>query len=220
MKEYNTVKGECTAEITEKKSRFIATVRPVSSEDEALAFVAEMKKKYWDARHNCSAYIVLGDMEQENFMSENFKIPVIEKCSDDGEPSKTAGSPMLETIRGAGLKNVAIVVTRYFGGILLGTGGLVKAYSQAALSGIEAASVVKMKLMNRIEAIVDYNSYGRLTYIAGEEKAVITNTEFTDVVKCICLCDDTALGKIKSSMAEYTAGKCSISLTGKGFYEV
>ena len=220
MEEYSTVKSECSAEITEKKSRFIATIRPVSSEDEALAFIAEMKKKYWDARHNCSAYIIVGPALNADNGEAEIKIPVIEKCSDDGEPSKTAGSPMLEVLRGAGMKNVAVVVTRYFGGVLLGTGGLVRAYSQAVAEGIEAADQVKMKFMNRIEAVVDYNSYGRLTYIAGEENAVITDTEFTDVVKCTCLCDDRAFGKIRSVMAEYTAGKCNIALLGKDFYPV
>lgn len=114
--QYKTVYEGGEGEIVEKKSRFIATVRPVETEEEALAFIEEMKKKYWDARHNCSAY-VLGERQE------------LMQCSDDGEPSQTAGKPMMDVLTGAGLTNVAVVVTRYFGGTLLGTGGLVRAYS-------------------------------------------------------------------------------------------
>ena len=132
MTEYKTVKEEASGEITEKKSRFIATIRPVSTEEEALAFIAEMKKKYWDARHNCSAYIVGTDKP-------------LERCSDDGEPSRTAGMPMLEVLKGNGLSNVCAVVTRYFGGILLGTGGLVRAYQAATAEGVKNSTVISCK---------------------------------------------------------------------------
>ena len=107
-----TVYSGGEAEIVEKKSRFIATVRPVSSEEEAVAFIAEMKKKYWDARHNCSAYVI-GDKGQ------------LQRCSDDGEPAQTAGRPMLDVLLGEKVCNICVVVTRYFGGTLLGTGGLI-----------------------------------------------------------------------------------------------
>ena len=122
--QYQTVYEGGTGEIVEKKSRFIATVRPVETEEEALAFIEEMKKKYWDARHNCFAY-VLGERQE------------IMRCSDDGEPSGTAGRPMLEVLLAEEIRNVAVVVTRYFGGTLLGTGGLVRAYSQAVKAGLE-----------------------------------------------------------------------------------
>ena len=117
------------AELVEKKSRFIATVRPVSSEEEAIAFIDEMKKKYYDARHNCSAFIIGSNAQMT-------------RSSDDGEPSGTAGKPMLEVLLGSGIRNIAAVVTRYFGGTLLGTGGLVRAYSgvlKEALEGCETA---------------------------------------------------------------------------------
>ena len=130
--QYKTVYEGGEGEIVEKKSRFIATVRPVETEEEALAFIEEMKKKYWDARHNCSAY-VLG--EQQELM----------RCSDDGEPSQTAGKPMMDVLTGAGLTNVAVVVTRYFGGTLLGTGGLVRAYTQAAKEGLADAGIATMR---------------------------------------------------------------------------
>ena len=119
-------------EIVEKKSRFIATLFPVHSEEEAAAFIESMKKKYWDARHNCSAF-VLGERAQ------------VTRCSDDGEPSGTAGKPMLEVLLGAEVRNAAVVVTRYFGGTLLGTGGLVRAYTQAVQAGLENCTVAEMQ---------------------------------------------------------------------------
>ena len=119
MEQYKTVLEGGTGEIIEKKSRFIATVRPVRNEEEALAFLEEMRKQYWDARHNCYAYSVGRNREYT-------------RCSDDGEPSGTAGRPMLDVILGEDIYNVAVVVTRYFGGVLLGTGGLIRAYTNAA----------------------------------------------------------------------------------------
>ena len=120
---YKIVYEGGSGEIEEKKSRFIATVRPVGSEEEVTAFLAEMKKKYWDARHNCFAYVI-GEKNE------------LVRCSDDGEPSGTAGRPMLDVLLKEELHNVAVVVTRYFGGTLLGTGGLVRAYQQAVKEGL------------------------------------------------------------------------------------
>lgn len=216
MSFFYTIKGEASAELTEKKSRFIATLRPVRSESEALDFIREMKKKYWDARHNCSAYIVLEEETGSTGTEPVFK--TIEKVSDDGEPSKTAGSPMLEVLKGAELKNVAVVVTRYFGGVLLGTGGLVRAYSTSASLGVEAAVKVKMKLLNRIRVVTDYNSFGRLKKLADNIGAVIENTEFSDSVSATCLCDDAGYGVLKARMNEATAGKCNIELLEKNYY--
>ena len=209
MSSFYTVKGEAVAELTEKKSRFIATVRPVACEAEALDFIREMKKKYWDARHNCSAYVIL---------AEDFK--VLEKANDDGEPSKTAGSPMLEVIKGNEMKNVAIVVTRYFGGVLLGTGGLVRAYGGAAQLGVEAAEKMRMELLNKIRVTTDYNSFGRLKNITDNIGAVIEDSEFTDNVASICLCDEAGLGVIQARMNEATAGKCKIELLEKNYFPV
>ena len=120
--QFRTVYRGGTGEIVEKKSRFIATVRLVESEEEALSCLEALRKKYWDARHNCFVYIIGENQETV-------------RCSDDGEPSGTAGRPMLDVVQGAGLRNVLVVVTRYFGGTLLGTGGLVRAYSQAVQEG-------------------------------------------------------------------------------------
>ena len=131
-------------ELIEKKSRFIATTRPVESEEEALAFIAEMKKKYWDATHNCSAFVI-GDRQQ------------IQRCSDDGEPQGTAGRPMLDVLLGEDIHNMAVVVTRYFGGTLLGTGGLVRAYSKSVQVGLEASEVIEKRSGFLLKMAADYN---------------------------------------------------------------
>ena len=217
---FYTVKKEAVAELTEKKSRFIATVRHVSDESEAAAFIAEMKKKYWDARHNCSAYVILEEKKDGIQKDDEYCFVQKEKANDDGEPSKTAGSPILEAIRGAELKNVAIVVTRYFGGVLLGTGGLVRAYGGAAQLGIEASEKIRMELLNRIKVVTDYNSFGKLKNIAENLGSRIENTEFTDNVAAVCLCDDISFGTIRSKMNEATAGKCRIELITKNYFVV
>lgn len=207
---FYTVKDESVSELVEKKSRFIAHLRPVANEAEALEFISEMKKKFWDARHNCSAYIVKADDEGQHYD---------EKCSDDGEPSRTAGSPMLEVLKGAGLKNVCVVVTRYFGGVLLGTGGLVRAYSGAAAQAVEAAEIIKMQLQNRVSVKTDYNGYGRLQYFVANEGLVLADTEFSDSVNAVVLCDDAGLGSLRKKMNEATAGKAEIEIIDRGFYE-
>ena len=133
LKKYKTILEEAEEEIVEKKSRFIATVRPVKTEDEARAFIEEMKKKYWDARHNVFAYQI-GERNE------------LQRFSDDGEPQGTAGMPVLNVLKGEDVKDTAVVVTRYFGGTLLGTGGLVRAYGKAAKEGLLSAGIVEMVL--------------------------------------------------------------------------
>ena len=130
QKEYKIVENGGEGEIIEKKSRFISTVRPVADEEEALAFIDEMRKKYWNASHNCYAYVI-----------GEHKDTMIMRCSDDGEPGQTAGKPMLDVLLGENLRNTAVVVTRYFGGTLLGTGGLVRAYSKAVQEGLNNSEV-------------------------------------------------------------------------------
>ena len=157
-------------EIIEKKSRFIATVRAVSSEEEATAFINEMKKKYWDARHNCSAYVI-GDRQE------------LTRCSDDGEPAQTAGRPMLDVLLKEGLTNVAVVVTRYFGGVLLGTGGLVRAYQAAVHAGISQCSILEKRSGFYLSVRTDYNGVGKLQYLFGQQQIAIIDSEYgADVV--------------------------------------
>ena len=157
LEQYKTVYQGGTGEVVEKKSRFIATVRPVNSEEEALQFIEEMKKKYWDARHNCSAYVI---GERREFM----------RCSDDGEPQGTAGKPMLEVLLGEDLYNTAVVVTRYFGGTLLGTGGLVRAYSKAVQEGLADSRIITKKHGILTEVGTDYNSVGKLQYLFAQNE--------------------------------------------------
>ena len=206
MDEYKTLSGEVTGEYTEKKSRFIATLRPVSDEAEALAFIAEMKKKYWDARHNCSAYIVGSEKP-------------LERCSDDGEPSRTAGMPMLEVLKGAGLKNVCAVVTRYFGGILLGTGGLVRAYQAAVQEALSAAvtdgAVLTCRYLNSVEFTVDYTAYGRLQYYITQDNLHVESTDFGGDVTVRLLLDDEAFADLSAKITEATSGDCLIENLGK-----
>ncbi len=207
MTEYKTLKEEATGEITEKKSRFIATIRPVATEEEALAFIAEMKKKYWDARHNCSAYIVGTDKP-------------LERCSDDGEPSRTAGMPMLEVLKGNGLSNVCAVVTRYFGGILLGTGGLVRAYQAATSEGIKNSTVLSCKYLNRIKLTLDYTAYGKVQYYAVSEHLTAEEPEFSDSVSITFLLDNEQCGKLISYATEATSGAAVIEDLGKSWVTI
>ena len=146
---YHVVYEGGEGEIIEKKSRFIATVRPVESEEEAVAFINEMKKKYWDARHNCSAFVI-GEHQE------------LTRCSDDGEPAQTAGRPMLDVLLKEGVTNVAVVVTRYFGGTLLGAGGLVRAYSSATSEVLKLATFYETEEQVRFTLTLSYSSYQTL----------------------------------------------------------
>lgn len=169
-----TVYSGGEGEIIEKKSRFIATVRPVSTEEEAAAFVAEMKKKYWDARHNCSAF-VLGERQE------------ISRCSDDGEPAQTAGRPMLEVLLREGLCNVAVVVTRYFGGVLLGTGGLVRAYQKAVQEGLAACTLIEKRKGRRLTIGTDYAGLGKLQYLVAQRQFAEVETRYTEQVELVLM---------------------------------
>ena len=170
---YRVVYEGGEGEIVEKKSRFIATVRPVETEEEAVAFINEMKKKYWDARHNCSAFVIGSRQE-------------VTRCSDDGEPAQTAGRPMLDVLLREGITNVAVVVTRYFGGVLLGTGGLVRAYQSATQAGLAASKIIEKCLGKKLIIHTDYNGLGKLQYLFGQQKTAILDTEYAaDVVLTI-----------------------------------
>lgn len=197
LKEYKTVYAGGEGEITEKKSRFIATVRPVESEEEALAFIEEMRKKYWDARHNCYVYSVGMNREAT-------------RCSDDGEPSGTAGRPMLDVILGQDIYNVAVVVTRYFGGVLLGTGGLVRAYSSAVQEGLAASTVITKKLGISLKVETDYSGIGKIQYIAGEGGLPILDSEYTDKVILHLLVPEDQIQQVEKRITEGTSGRASM----------
>lgn len=181
-------------EIVEKKSRFIATVRKVESEEEAVLFIEEMKKKYWDARHNCSAFVIGTRGE-------------LSRCSDDGEPSGTAGRPMLEVLLGDGVRNVAVVVTRYFGGVLLGTGGLVRAYTQAVQAGLAASKIGEMCQGHEILLKIDYNGIGKVLYLLGQHGIEAFESDYgVDVSLKIRVRSQDAEG-LEKEMVEATSGK-------------
>ena len=194
---YKTVYQGGEAELTEKKSRFIATVRPVRTEEEALYFIEEMRKKYWDARHNCYAYTV-GENRQYT------------RASDDGEPAQTAGRPMLDVLLGADLYDTAVVVTRYFGGILLGTGGLVRAYSGAVSLGLEASVIIEKTAGVCWEVQTDYSDYGRLQYLAASQGIAILDTAFTDLVVMKLLIPLSEEAAVQKAVTEATNGRALI----------
>lgn len=178
----------------EKKSRFIATIEPVSSEEEASAFITGIRKKYFDARHNCSAYVI-GDNGEKT------------RCSDDGEPSGTAGRPMLEVLTGAHVTNACVVVTRYFGGTLLGTGGLVRAYTQAVKEALAACTVIDQKQGFAIEFTCDYNDFGKIQHMAGQKGYHITGTDYGENVRVSFVTDDAQ--KLLADVTDLTAGRAS-----------
>ena len=167
---YKTVYRGGTAEITEKKSRFIAHTAPAASEEEAVRFIEEKRKMYWDARHNCHAFTV-------------GLSPEMSRCSDDGEPAQTAGKPMLDVLLGAGLKNTVVVVTRYFGGTLLGTGGLVRAYSAAVRAGLEVSILIEKQLCSRMNLRMDYSMLGKIQYLAADLGLPVISTSYTDLAE-------------------------------------
>ena len=192
LENYKTIYAGGEGEITEKKSRFIATVRLVEKEEDALAFIEEMKKKYWDARHNCYAYSI---GEHREFT----------RCSDDGEPSGTAGRPMLDVILGEDIYNVAVVVTRYFGGVLLGTGGLVRAYSGAVQEGLKNSTVITKYLGVKLSVTTDYNGVGKLQYLFGQKEIPILSAEYTDKVVFTVLVESSRIQEIKKAITEVTS---------------
>lgn len=183
-----------TGEIIEKKSRFIGYVCHVETEEEANAFVLEIKKRHYDARHNCYAYILGEEQTALRF-------------SDDGEPSGTAGKPILEVIEGEGLKNVCVVVTRYFGGTLLGTGGLVRAYTDATKACIAATEIVCKRKVIPVTIHTNYTDLGKIQYILGNEGIDIKDSTYSDnvMLQVEVFVDD--MERIEKTIVEATAAR-------------
>ena len=184
-------------EITEKKSRFIATIRPVESEDEAVSFINETKKKYWDARHNCSAFVI--GKRQE-----------LTRCSDDGEPAGTAGRPMLDLLLKENIHNAAVVVTRYFGGVLLGTGGLVRAYQQATKAGLSASEIIEKQEGAVLFIRTDYTGIGRLQYLFAQEKITVMDTAYEADVLVKAVIPENDKKRIEKTIIEQTNGTAKL----------
>lgn len=194
---YRVVYEGGEGEIVEKKSRFIATVQPVESEEEAVAFINEMKKKYWDARHNCSAFVIGANQE-------------LTRCSDDGEPAQTAGRPMLDVLLKEGVTNVAVVVTRYFGGVLLGTGGLVRAYQKATQEGLAASSIIEKRNGFLLYINTDYNGIGKLQYLFAQKEISILESEYAADVKMTVLVPIERQEEIEKAIVEHTSGTAGL----------
>ena len=194
MNAYKVLLEGSVSEIVEKKSRFITTIRKVESEEEALAFIDEMKKKYWNASHNCSAFVIGKNAE-------------LTRCSDDGEPGGTAGRPMLEVLLGEGIRNIAAVVTRYFGGTLLGTGGLVRAYSQAVKEGIKICRTGIMRYGYEVTIETDYNGIGKILYLLGQRQIEPLSGSYTDKVELLIRLPAEMAKMLQRDMMEVTGGK-------------
>lgn len=194
-----------TGEIEEKKSRFIAHIEPVTTEEEAVAFINAKKKQYFDARHNCSAFVI-GDNSE------------LTRCSDDGEPSGTAGRPMLEVLLGEGITNVCCVVTRYFGGTLLGTGGLVRAYQAAVKEGINNSVIINKKPGVILVITCEYTEVGKLQYSFSSNGIRVLSSDYGSNVSFKIVVDTDLLDKIKKDLTEITSGKAVIDIDSNCMY--
>ncbi len=194
MADYKILLEEATGEIIEKKSRFIAYIKPVSNEDEASQFIESIRKKHYDARHNCSAFVI-GDNNE------------ISRCSDDGEPSGTAGRPMLEVLTKEGYHNVCAVVTRYFGGVLLGTGGLIRAYQGALKEGLDNAKKAKVIEGIRQHITVSYNDIGKILNSSKEDGYILENVEYGENIAFDLITEKEAYDKAFKDITNITNGQ-------------
>lgn len=202
---YKTVKALAHDELVEKRSRFIGYAKPVTTEAEAVDFINKIKKEHWDARHNVYAY--------------SLREGQVKRYSDDGEPSGTAGVPVLDVIQKNGITDVVVVVTRYFGGVLLGTGGLVRAYSAAAKIGLEAAGIVTMTLCSECEIACTYNQYGKLNTLIMNMGGVVDNCDFADNVVLSFHIPSDSISALDKEFADATAGEVKIQIKNEIFYD-
>ena len=202
-KNYLTIAKEAADEFVERKSRFMGFIKPVTTEEEALAFIREKQKKYWDATHNVYAYVLEGGN--------------LCRFSDDGEPQGTAGIPVLDVLRKEGLTDCVVVVTRYFGGILLGAGGLVRAYSHGAKIAVDAGGVVEMRLCLQGEITCDYGQYGWIPAFLAEEGATINDTQFGEAVTIYFSLPQEGKGHLEATLIDRSNGRLSATFTGEEF---
>ena len=200
---YTTLEGEGEAEFVEKKSVFIGHAAPVKSEEEAQAFVKKYKNQYMDARHNVWAYLMKGE--------------IIARYSDDGEPQGTAGVPVLDTIRKSGVTDAVVVVTRYFGGILLGAGGLVRAYSHTAKLALEAAHIITYEQYTELELICSYSDYQKYSALLPSFGAIIDDTDFSDRVILRFSVKDAVVADLFAKIQEMSGGRDEAKVLGTRF---
>lgn len=200
---YTTVKHEATAEFEEKRSLFIGHAKPVKTEEEAAEFIKEKKREFSDATHNVFGYII--------------KNGICARYSDDGEPQGTAGMPVLDTIRKSGVSDVCVVVTRYFGGILLGAGGLVRAYSNGAKIALEAAEIITYERYAVMSVKASYSDYQKLQPILFKAMAVIDDTEFSDTVTVTFAVKEAVAPSLAEKINETTSGRAETQSLGVRF---
>lgn len=201
---YTTVAAFAQDEFVERRSRFIGYAKPVKSESEALDFINEIRSRHRDATHNVYAYVI----REQNLC----------RYSDDREPQGTAGVPVLEVIRKSGVTDVCVVVTRYFGGVLLGAGGLVRAYSHAASLGLNAAGITEMIMCFNAKIICSYSQYGKLASLLPESDAIIDDTVFEDSVTLCFHLPTECINSLKKKVADATGGKCSVDIIEEKYY--
>lgn len=201
MTSYLTVSSPSFAEYTEKRSRFIAGIFPCGSEPEAQRLINETRTRYWDARHNVYAYVL-----RENS---------VKRFSDDGEPHGTAGKPVLEVIEGAGICDALIVVTRYFGGVLLGTSGLVRAYGSAAKMALSAADIVEMRPCRLLKSICEYSDHERLARLISDYFGKIENSDFGEKVTLSYCLEEDIIPRFLESLSETFSARISADILGE-----
>ncbi len=201
---YKTIKQAAEAEYVESRSRFIATIKPVTTEEQALAEIAALKKQYWDARHNVYAYILRDER--------------ISRSTDDGEPQGTAGMPVLDVLQKQGLTDCLVVVTRYFGGILLGTGGLVRAYSKSASLAVEAAGIAVRRLCAVGTVECDYSDYGRVQPLIPQFGGCVDDSAFEETVVLSFHLPVEEVDGFSKQLTEISAGRLHFRKIGEEFY--
>lgn len=204
LAEYKTILNTAEAEFEEKKSRFIANVRPVTCEEEALEFIEALRSKYWNASHNVYAYSINNGT-------------LIQRYSDDGEPSGTAGVPTLEVIKRMGVQDAVVVVTRYFGGTLLGASGLIRAYSKSASMGLEAAEIVTRKLCYNLNIIIEYTIFGRLQNMLISNNNIIKEIRYEQDVELCVLIEVGNEEKLMKDIVEVSNGRAIQDLAEKTY---
>ena len=206
MAEYRTIAKQAQDEFVEKRSRFIGYAKPVQTEAEATAFIAEIKSRHWDATHNVYAYVLREGQ--------------LQRYSDDGEPQGTAGIPVLDVLQKSHVTDTVLVVTRYFGGILLGGGGLVRAYSHGASIALQAAGVITMRECSLLRLTCDYSQYGRVGSLVPECGGVVDDTQFTEAVTLSFHMAPEQKGAFARQLADATNGQVTFEEEGMEFFQV
>lgn len=205
MKDYKTVAREESVEIVERRSRFIGHVKPVQNEDEAIGFINQIRSRFRDASHNVYAY----SCRENNIM----------RYSDDGEPAGTAGLPVLEVIKKTGINDVCIVVTRYFGGVLLGAGGLTRAYGKSAAAALESAGVVNMVYCSVFSVCTDYSLLGKLQFVISENGYKTLDSEYGTQVRLVICAPIKKEGELVDKLTDASGGRAEISRIGERYIE-